>query len=137
MKYLKVTVNGKTYEVQVEEMDSAPSAPVPQPVSPGPTAVPAVEQPSVAAKISTGSDANAPIETSVEDAEVVQCPMPGTILSVHVQVGDDVKKGDVLLVFEAMKMENEIQSPRDAKVVGVHVHKNDSVEAGRDLISLK
>lgn len=63
--------------------------------------------------------------------------MPGTIVSVNVQVGQSVKKGEVLLVLEAMKMENEIMAPHDAKVTAVLVNKGDSVETGTPLVSLQ
>ena len=63
--------------------------------------------------------------------------MPGTIVNVVVKPGDKVTKGQVLLILEAMKMENEIMSPRDAVVVGVHVSKGDSVDSGKLLISLQ
>ena len=62
--------------------------------------------------------------------------MPGTILNVNVNVGDTVKKGQVLLILEAMKMENEIVAPNDGKVVSVHVSKGASVNAGDALVSL-
>ena len=63
--------------------------------------------------------------------------MPGTIVSVAVSAGASVKKGDVLVVLEAMKMENEIMAPHDATVAGVHVNKGDSVESGTPLVSLQ
>ena len=58
----------------------------------------------------------------------VKAPMPGTILDVKVQAGQSVKKGDVLVILEAMKMENEICAPSDGKITGVNVRKGDSVE---------
>ena len=70
-------------------------------------------------------------------AEVVSSPMPGTILSVNVEAGKNVKKGDVLVVLEAMKMENEIMAPKDAVVAAVHVNKGDSVDSGTPLVSLQ
>ena len=102
MKNLKITVNGTTYDVQVEE---------------------------------TG--ASAPAAPAVAAAEVVSCPMPGTIVSVNVSAGQAVKKGDVLVVLEAMKMENEIMAPHDATVAAVHVNKGDSVDSGTALVSLQ
>ena len=64
------------------------------------------------------------------------CPMPGTIVDIKVQVGSAVKKGDVLVVFEAMKMENEIMAATDGTVAAVYVNKGDSVESGKVLLSL-
>ena len=63
--------------------------------------------------------------------------MPGTILEVRVKPGDEVKKGDVLAILEAMKMENEIMAPRDAKVVSVQVANGDSVNAGDSMFALE
>ena len=63
--------------------------------------------------------------------------MPGTIVSVNVQNGQQVKKGDVLVILEAMKMENEIMAPHDAVVAGVHVNKGESVNSGTPLVSLQ
>ena len=63
--------------------------------------------------------------------------MPGTIVNVMVSAGQSVKSGDVLLVLEAMKMENEIMAPRDGVVAGVHVTKGESVDSGKALVSLQ
>lgn len=63
--------------------------------------------------------------------------MPGTIVNVQMKAGDAVTKGQVLLVLEAMKMENEIMSPRDGVIAGVHVSKGESVDSGKLLISLQ
>lgn len=115
MKQLKVTVNGTTYDVCVEEVGETASAPVAAPVAP---ATPAPAAASVA-------------------GENVCAPMPGTVLSVKVSVGQSVKKGDVLCVLEAMKMENEIYAPRDGEVVAVSATKGESVESGKVLVVLK
>ena len=111
MKNLKITVNGTAYDVQVEEV-AAGAAPV---AAPAPAAKPAAPA----------------------GAETVNSPMPGTIVSVNVSVGQNVKKGDVLVVLEAMKMENEIMAPRDAVVASVQVNKGDSVDSGTPLVSLQ
>jgi len=136
MKNLKITVNGTAYDVQVEETNGAapanvpaapvvPSAPAPQVNVPAPVAAP-VATPAPAAKVDVPAD-----------AELIFCPMPGTIVSVNVQPGQSVKKSDVLVILEAMKMENEIMAPRDAIVVAVHVNKGDNVESGSPLVSLQ
>ena len=117
MKNLKITVNGTAYDVQVEEV-AAGAAPV---AAPAPAAKPA-------------APAAAPVPAG---AETVNSPMPGTIVSVNVSAGQNVKKGDVLVVLEAMKMENEIMAPRDAVVASVQVNKGDSVDSGTPLVSLQ
>ena len=68
---------------------------------------------------------------------MISAPMPGTILSVAVKAGDSVKKGDVLAILEAMKMENEIMAPHDATVAAVQVNKGESVDTGAAIVSLQ
>ncbi len=134
MRNLKVTVNGTVYDVQVEEVGasetpaasasaSAPAFSVPQKTAPAaaPAPAPAAQEPKKAA---AGS-------------ETIESPMPGTIVGVNVTDGQSVKKGDTLVVLEAMKMENEIMAPRDAEVAAVLVSKGDSVQAGTPLVSLR
>ncbi len=125
MKQLKITVNGKTYDVQVEEVGAvaAASAPVA-----APTAAPATAPAPAAAP--------APAPVAAAGSETINSPMPGTILSVKVNAGDAVKAGDVLLVLEAMKMENEIKAPHDATVAAVLVKQGDTVDSGASLVSL-
>lgn len=106
MKKYKVNVNGTVYEVAIEVMDGA--APVA-----APAAAPA-----------------APAAAPVAGGEKVSAPMPGTILSVNVQNGSSVKKGDVLFILEAMKMENEIMAPCDGTIASVSVAKGAAVETG-------
>lgn len=120
MKQLKVTVNGIAYDVCVEEVGEVASAPV---AAPAPAAAPAA--------------APAPAAPAAAGVEVISAPMPGTILSVNVTVGQAVKKGEVLCVLEAMKMENEIYAPRDGEVASVTAAKGEAVESGKALITLK
>ena len=127
MRKFMITVNGVTYEVDVEEVGGAPvAAPVARPaVAAAPVAAPAaapVAAPAAAAPVAAG--------------ESVKAPMPGTLLDVKVKVGDTVKKGDVLCILEAMKMENEIMAPADAKVVQVVAAKGASVNSGDVLVVL-
>ena len=108
MKHLKITVNGVPYDVQVEEADgSAPVAAAP--------AAPAAK-PAPAPKAAAGDPVNS--------------PMPGTIVDVP------VKAGDVLVILEAMKMENEIKAPKDGTVASVNVNKGESVNTGTLLVTL-
>ena len=134
MKNLKITVNGTVYDVQVEEVSgSAPGAAASAPVAPAAkAAAPAPAQASAPA-----APAPAPKAAVPADAELISSPMPGTIVSVNVTPGQAVKKGDVLLVLEAMKMENEIMAPHDAAVAAVHVNKGHSVDSGTPLVSLQ
>ncbi len=127
MKNLRITVNGVAYDVQVDEVNGA-SAPAVAPIAAAPAAAP------VAAPAAAPAPAAKPAVSA--DAETVQAPMPGTILSVNVKAGDTVKSGDVLFILEAMKMENEIMAPHDATIAAVHVNKGESVESGAALVSL-
>ena len=121
MKKYNITVNGNTYEVLVEEADA--STPV---AYTAPTAAP------VAAPKATPKAA-APVAGG---AVKVTSPMPGTILNVKVSVGQSVKKGDVICVLEAMKMENDIPAPQDGVIASINVQKGASVNAGDVLASL-
>ena len=117
MKYV-VTLNGKNYEVEVEETDAVitavtDAAPAPAPVAAVPAAPAAAPAPAAPA--------------AAADGQKVLSPMPGTILSVNVSVGAAVKAGDVLLILEAMKMENEIVAPCDGTVKQLAVQKGSTV----------
>ena len=131
MKY-KVTLNGRTYEVEVEAgkamLLSEYEAVVPSaPAAPAPVAAPAAAPAPVAAP--------APTSTAVTAAgEVVAAPMPGTIIKVNVTVGQAVKAGDVLVVLEAMKMENDITAPKDGTIAQVVTSKGASVSSGDPLV---
>lgn len=121
IKKYNITVNGNSYEVEVEELGSEGVA-----VS-RPQAVPQ-STPKVAA-----SKAQA---APVGGSGSISAPMPGAINDVKVSVGDSVKKGQVLLILEAMKMENEIMASCDGKVTGVNVAKGASVSVGDVLVTI-
>ena len=120
MKNLRITVNGVAYDVQVEELgaDAVAAAPA--------AAVPAAPAAKPAVKKSAAAGAG----------EKVAAPMPGTIVSVNVSDGQSVKKGDVLVVLEAMKMENEIKAPKDGTITSVAVSKGESVDTGAALVTI-
>lgn len=130
MKRFSIKVNGVAYDVEVEENGSvtAPSASVP-------AAAPKAAVPA-AAPVAAPAAAPAPVAAGSAGSEAVKAPMPGTIISVNVAVGDSIKKGQVLVVLEAMKMENEIVSPVDGTVASVNTTKGSSVNAGELLVSL-
>ena len=113
MKKYRVNVNGTVYEVELEEITGA------APAAAAPVAAPAAAP----AAAPTGG-------------EKVCAPMPGTILSVNVSNGSAVKKGDVLMILEAMKMENEIMAPCDGTVTSVAAAKGAAVESGALLCTI-
>ena len=126
-KLYNVTVNGTTYEVQVEEIGStaAASAPVAAPAA-APKAAPVkAEAPKAAPK------AAAPV-----GGTPVTAPMQGTIIKVAVANGQAVKKGDLVCLLEAMKMENEIFAPCDGTVAALNVNQGASVNSGDALVTI-
>ena len=123
MKY-KVTLNGRTYEVEVEAGKAMLLAEY-EAVAPAPVADPVVAAPAAAAPA-------APVVTGA--GEAVNAPMPGNILKVNVAAGQTVKAGTVLVVLEAMKMENEIMAPKDGTVTQVLVSKGSTVDTGAPLV---
>jgi len=134
MLYYKVTVNGNTYEVGVEEMGGAPEVktvyPVPQTPDPAPPSKPAT-----AGGASAPKAAPAPAAPAADTLDIM-APLPGTVVSINVAVGDQVKDGQVLMVFEAMKMENELMAPRDGYVLMIHVAKGDALESSKAVITI-
>ena len=116
MKAYRVNVNGNVYEITLEVIDkedikAAPAAPVAAPAA-------------------------APAAPVAEGAKTVTAPMPGNILNVNVTAGQAVKKGDVLMILEAMKMENEILAPADCTVATVNATAGTTVDAGAVLCTL-
>ena len=133
MRTFQVKVNGVSYQVEVEETAGG-FAPVPQAAPAAPAPVPAAAP---AAPAPAPVPAAAPVAAPVTGGEKINSPMPGTILDVRVSAGQSVKKGQVLCILEAMKMENEIISPRDGAVAQVVANKGASVNAGDPLMVLQ
>ncbi len=126
MKNYRITVNGTAYDVAVEELGAGAAPAVATPVAAAP----------VAAAPAPAPAAPAPAASGAAGGITVSSPMPGKILSVKASVGQAVKKGDVILVLEAMKMENEVVAPEDGTIATINVAANDSVEAGDTLATL-
>ncbi|MBO4355768.1 MAG: biotin/lipoyl-binding protein [Clostridia bacterium] len=114
MKRYNVTVNGVTYDVVVEEVNDSSSVQAPAPAEPV-----------------------APKAASAAGGTPIKAPMPGTILKLNVSAGQSVKKGDVVAVLEAMKMENEIFAPADGTVLSVNVNKGASVKTDDVIATIK
>ena len=128
MKY-KVTLNNRTYEVEVEAGEAmlideyealAPAAPAPVAAAPVAAAAPAAPAAPAAAALAAG--------------EAIKSPMPGNILKINVSAGQKVNEGDVLIILEAMKMENEITATKAGTVAQVVVTKGQVVETGSPLV---
>jgi len=121
MKKYRVNVNGTVYDITLEVLEGeAAKAPAP---APAPVAAPAAPAP-------------APAAAPVAGGQSVDAPMPGNIISVNVKPGQAVKKGDVLLILEAMKMENEIMAPVDGTVGAVNVAAGQTVQSGQQLLTI-
>lgn len=143
MKTYKMKINGNSYEVAVKDMNGqnvevevngqaytvelaeAPKAEKPKPVAPRPVAPAAAPSAAPSPRPAAGA------------AGATKSPLPGTVLSVNVTVGQAVKAGDVAIVLEAMKMENNISCGKDGIVKAVYVQKGDNVLEGADLLSIE
>lgn len=145
MKKYYVSVNGTRYEVEVEEVKgefspsvaAAPTAAAPRvEANPQPVTQPAPQPAAPAPVKEEAAPVPQPVSDGNSEGEVIECPMPGTILKVNVSAGSTVKKGDVLFVLEAMKMENEIMASRDGKITHVGVTKGTVVNTGDTLAKM-
>ena len=134
MKY-KITLNNKTYEVVVEKgeaiIESEYDAMAPAAKSD------AASSQQTAAPVAADTAAKPAASHATGSGEVIKAPLPGTVSGIKVAVGDTVKKGQPLIIIEAMKMENDISAPKDGKITGVYVLKGQSVERGTELVSVE
>ena len=125
MRKFMINVNGKSYEVDVEEITggaqpaafTAPAAPAAPAAAPAPVAKPAAP-------------------AGAQGAVSVTAPMPGTVLQIKAKAGDAVKRGQAVVILEAMKMENEIVAPQDGVIASVNVSQGDSVNNGDVLMTM-
>lgn len=130
MRKFNITVNGVSYEVEVEEITEGVQ-PTPRTVTDSPTN--SVQEP-IKPKSSQTSNVSKEVPS---DATIVDAPMQGNAWKVLVKEGDKIKKGQVLIILEAMKMENEIMSPIDGVIASVNVVEGASVNGGDVLVSIK
>ncbi len=127
VRRFRITINGKVFEVEAQELGQdiqgqALAAPAVSPARPDPAPAPASAQPKPKASAGAGTR--------------IEAPLPGLVLDVKVTEGAQVSQGQVLVILEAMKMENEIVAPEDGTVAQIAVGKGDSVSSGDVLVVL-
>ncbi len=143
MKEYKYKINGNTYKVAVGDIDDniaqveVNGVPYKVELEKAPAAKVAVVRPSAAPRTATGDKIIAKPAAAATGGAPVKAPLPGTVLAVNVKVGDTVKASDVVVLLEAMKMENAIHAGRDGRVASVNVAQGDSVLEGAALITLE
>jgi biotin carboxyl carrier protein len=138
MKKFNVTVNGKTYAVEVEEVGAGHGGFTYQPVQqPAPVQQPVQSAPEAPkAPVQQAPKKEEPKAAVVGDGELMSAPMPGTILDIMVTEGQTVKKGEIILILEAMKMENELAAPVDGTVVKIYTSRGESINAGDSILTI-
>jgi len=124
MKKFVITVNGQPYDVEVEEVKTVRNT------------KPSTTQSVSSTQVSAAKTATAPASSATGSSKI-NSPMPGSILKINVNKGDTVKRGQSLLILEAMKMENDIKAPADGKVIDVKVSQGDCVTLGQTLIEVE
>ena len=132
IRKFKIAIDGKEYLVEMEEIGGV-QQPVQAPVAAAPAA-PAAPVAAPAAPAEQAAPAAAPVSAASGDA--MTSPMPGTILRLLVNIGDEVKENQPLMILEAMKMENEVVANHAGKVAGIHVNQGQVVNAGDALITI-
>jgi biotin carboxyl carrier protein len=144
MKSYKMKINGHDYEVTVKDMNgtkvdvevNGTAYTVELPEAERPKAAPVKRPAPVAAPVAAAPAAAASPRPAAGAAGAVRSPLPGVVLSINVSAGAAVKRGDVLLVLEAMKMENNIMADRDGTITSILVNKGDSVLEGAELVTI-
>lgn len=116
----EIEVNGTTYHVEIEQQEQKRS-----------------KTPTIVRKQQKPTTSESKIKKQMSGGEQVKAPLPGTILELHVKEGDEVKKGQTLLIMEAMKMENNIMAPRDGKVKSIKVAASESVLQDDELVEIE
>lgn len=134
LRKFKINIDGQEYLVEMEEIGGQPAASA-QPVQQTPTQPVQEAAPAPAPAVEESAPAG-PESAAQASGEAMEAPMPGTILEVFVEIGQEVKENEKLLILEAMKMENEIVSSKNGKVTGIFVNKGDSIDAGTPLITV-
>lgn len=129
LRKFKITIDGKEYLVEMEEIGAPVQAATPVQPTPAPVPAPAEVSPQV-------EEVQAPQPTATAGADAIPSPMPGTILKVLVAVGDQVAENQPLLILEAMKMENEIVASSAGIVSAIHVSPGQVVNPGDGLITI-
>ncbi len=143
MKEYKYKINGNTYKVAVGDIDDniaqveVNGVPYKVELEKAPAAKVAAVRPSAAPRTATGDKIIAKPAAAATGGAPVKAPLPGTVLAVNVKVGDTVKASDVVVLLEAMKMENAIHAGRDGRVASVNVAQGESVLEGAALITLE
>jgi len=140
MKKFNVTVNGKAYAVEVEEVGSNQGAFTYVPVqqsSPAPQAVQAAPAPQAAPATKAQAAPATKAPSGPVSGNTMTAPMPGTILEVKVSEGQAVKAGDIIVILEAMKMENEIVAPSNGTIVKIYTSKGTIVSTGDSLVTIE
>ncbi|MFP4629728.1 MAG: biotin/lipoyl-containing protein [Desulfohalobiaceae bacterium] len=130
MKTYKITIQGQTYEVQVQELDTGEQ----EQAQPSRPEARAKEPPRQEKKVSQPVQAPAAKQESAGAKGQITAPMPGMVLGVKVQEGQQVQEGEVLLMLEAMKMENSIKAEGSGQVQDIRVQEGDSVNTGDVLL---
>lgn len=129
LRKFRININGKEYLVEMEELGVEGTAAVTPAAIPAAPAVPAAPVPAL-------QPAPAPAPIPAGEGLMVEAPMPGNVLSVQVKVGDQVKEDQVLIVLEAMKMENEIVAPKNGVITAVYVEKGTTIDAGKPIVMI-